>query len=603
MSEKFCQTHHEKIVSFCIAQSCTLKPLCSLCIVQHLKEVHSQATFGEIELLPLESFLHKCVEKLEKSTPKYNSFIEELAVFSENFSSFSFDKLTERLKSLKDKIVETLNKCFYNQVKEYEDFYERQSQQIFERFGVLREKVANNLELFEKILVDTKERQLSNNDFSLLQKIYTESLDLEIEKRRNTLQKLKIEIEHINMQGIGIDGIVDSQMKVFSQNYNDFLSKVLVRSTANTSLIGINDGKSMNDIGAMLESVSLFSNKDMFKGLAFQDNIEKTNKTIKSNNNKSCSNLLVSKTEEDERYDDPNNNKRSHTPSIKNDINKTQKFSKKIQKQPMRIEEKIEEENANRNSIVEKKPINFNKNIKKSNNFSKYYSSSPPQKNNNNINKNEGISRKNLGISHKIIQKNEENTGKEIFPEKNFLNYLIFLKNVSFKKYRMLLFTQEFTRKIASMKTQESYNQQNIEIFNEFKTKYKEIANLKKNPLEILFIYQDYSKEYFIVGLPWDLTTSTKGYYLQFNDENQEKCEKFRYFINGLKILIGLFKGKSEENLSISLNEFRYEIGVGTNLDLIRLVICYHIQSKNEQGFRQELNVDDLLEFKKQFIG
>lgn len=616
MSEKICLSHHEKLVSFCISPFCQLKPLCSLCIVQHLKEIHSSSSaFGDIELLNLELFYNKCKEKIEKSKPKYEIFLEEVKL-SHSPEKQNYEKIIDRINFVKNQIIDEITKTFNNHLNQYREFYEKQSQQIIQKLLNFNENVSLHYGYLSQVLqkCQDNEQSFSNLDFSFLQKVYTDSLDLELEKKKNTLSKLMIELQHINLMNANVDKLIETNLKALGKSLDDFLSKIFVKTTANTSLVGIPQIRSMKDLRRLPESTtSLYresrriettSSSDFEKGFI--------------GNNRSCSNLLSLKTEEAE-----NENiwkKRSHTPNIP-------KF-KKNQEEKESIEELIEEENRIRSSFSEKKTSiilnikkknpNENSSIKKEKLKAYFPSRNPCDKNkmpeilpqkkitceiflSPNKKTNEIRSpQKHQAKNHYTHPKNNDTPCiKDIFPEKNFLNYLLFLRNLSYKKYNIFLITQEFTRRIASMKNQESCLKLNLEILNEFQLKLKEINGLKQRPKELGLIFQDYSGDYFFWGMNFEFSKNMQGYYLIFNEESQEKIEKFRSFINGYKLLLSIFL---KEDVEIRLKEVRYELGMPKQADLIRIAICYHIQSRRESFYRRDLSIEDLLEFKKKYI-
>lgn len=626
MSAKTCPIHHEKLVSFCIAPACQLKPLCSLCIVQHLKEVHSiSSAFGDIELLNIETFYQKCTEKLEKFQPKYAAFLEELSlIVQDNKKKYSFDKLQEKILGIKQRLIHEINQSFTTSLDQYKEFYEKQNQQIMEKMHGLQDKVSMNHEFLTHLSHKTQTiKEITNSEFSFLQKMFIDSLDLELEKKRNIIQKLIIELQHLNVSTIQLDTLIETSIKSINQNITELLSKTLAKTTANTSLIAVNPSanndfqpKSMSDIGSLMEnSTFLLFNKDNKRKDTDNSAGFSLDRTSSLHNNKSSSNLLTLKTEEDEEEKDNIMKKRSHTPNIQ----KSLKFNKKNFKAKEKIEELIEEENV-RNSICEKKPsIIFHINSKKPENILTT-SLSPPsfkqnkQKEGNSIFKSGGItlrvpsSSKLPGQrSHASSRINLENINNNalncVFPEKNFQNYLIFLRNLSYKKYGVGVFTQDFTRKIASLRGVEGPASQAI--VEEFNKKYQEMSALKKKPQELGLIYQDFSGEYFYMGTPWDFSTNNnqkiQGYYLLFDEESEEKLEKFRYFINGVKILLSLWK-KNKEN-EINLKEIHYTLGIPKHPDLIRIALCYHIQTRLQTNYKKyELTVEDLLDFKKKYI-
>lgn len=591
--EKICPIHRSRIIGFCVSPSCQLKVLCSLCIVQHMKEVHSESSaFGDIQLLNLEPFFEKVHDKLEKAQPKYHGFLDELEQFRIHATKrLGFEKLAERTMIIKRRLIDLIETAFDSQLEQYHEFHQKQSQLIHEKLASLQEKVKSSTDFIDKVIDKSPDTQ-NSADFSFLQRVFTESLDLELEKKKTIFQKLNLELQHINMQNPGTDPNIESFIKQFSFELTDFLSKILVRTTANTSLVGLNESRSVCDLQ---ESV-------IFSGLTVRK--ESGGDEVKYiASGRSLTNLMILKTDEEEEKDEEGSleklaKTRSFTPNTQKGI----KFSRgKRFGENQKIDELIEEENA-RNSISEKKP-SIAYNIRKLNKTEQF---KPTQE----------LVAKNKAYSPLLITKgtNKDNINttttnnntsnnnspmKGVFPEKNFQNYLHFLSNLSYKKYNMLLFTQEFTRKVASLKTQEN----NTEVYREYQKAHKCAENLKNPPTEICFLYQDFSGDYFFLSFPWDYARykSIEAYYLVFNEENQEKLEKFRYFVNGAKLLLSV--GLDRE-LDVRFTEIYYELGLAKNQDLLRLALCYHVQNNNrKQDCRERvLTIDELLEFKKKYI-
>jgi len=589
MADKLCAAHHTKIIAFCVSPSCQLRTLCSLCIVQHMKEIHAESSaFGDIQLLNLDPFYEKCRDKLEKAQPKYRVFMDELETFRANAAKrLIFEKLIDKTQNIKRKIQEILDNCFETQIEQYKDFYQKQSLQIAEKLNGLQEKLKGSADFIDKILDKSEDPEAySSMEFTFLQKVFTESLDLELEKKKTIFQKLNIELQHINMQNSNIETSIEAFLKSFSMDLNDFLSKILVKTTANTSLVGLNESKSAIDLQ---ESV-IFTN-------FYRENLRKEEETRFLNNNRSLSNLMSIKTEEEEKDEEISGNqwkKRSFTPNRK--THRDEKLfptrnKRKFGENP-KIEELIEEENA-RNSISEKK-TQIQREAKKllKPDFSQEFHIEESNK-----------KKTNKPLKPQIVKEKEtmNNPIKGVFPEKNFQNYLIYIANLSYKKYNMMLFTQEFTRKVASLKPQ---SENNKAIFAEFQKQCKLAENLKKPPQEISFLYQDYSGDYFFLSFPWDYARlkTVEAYYLVFNEENQEKLEKFRNFINGAKLLLNM--GLENKEMEVIFTEIYYELGIAKNCDLLRLAICYHIQNNNRKKDSRErvLSIEELLDFKKKYI-
>jgi len=227
-----CETHKEKIVSFCLTKKCNFMALCSKCIVIHLNTNHKDS-FEEADLHNFETLKENYSTKLRKMKMEYEKLLKELMKHGEKKQIHKeIEDFKSNIFSFKEFLLKTLEESYSNFLQEFTYFLESQNSAITERLSLLRKNLQAKM---EKITNEINNTLINEEFLSNMKEASSITLEIELEKNIKTCKKLISESLHLSNYQTSENN--SELFAKFAKEINEILYIKYPLKTANTGLI------------------------------------------------------------------------------------------------------------------------------------------------------------------------------------------------------------------------------------------------------------------------------------------------------------------------------------------------------------------------------